>query len=79
MRAAAWTFRSPRRLGLAERAAGLLARVVTRRGRIRRLRGPGPIGAWFGARDLQAPARESFRAWWRRTDGGRSGDGEGGR
>jgi L-lactate dehydrogenase complex protein LldF len=79
MRAAAWTFRSPRRLGLAQRAAGLLARVVARRGRIRRLRGPGPIGAWFGARDLQAPARESFRAWWRRTDGGRSGDGDGGR
>ena len=29
---------------------------------------------WFGARDLKAPARESFRAWWRRTDGGRGGD-----
>ena len=40
----------------------------------RRIPGPGPIGAWFGARDLKAPARESFRAWWRRTDGGRSGD-----
>ena len=77
MRAAAWTFRSPRRLSLVERAAGLFARIVTRRGRIGRLRGPGPIGAWFGARDLQAPARESFRAWWRRTDGGRPGDGDG--
>ena len=29
---------------------------------------------WFRARDLKAPARESFRAWWRRTDGGRGGD-----
>ena len=34
----------------------------------------GPDRGWFGARDLKAPARESFRAWWRRTDGGRSGD-----
>jgi L-lactate dehydrogenase complex protein LldF len=74
MRTAAWTFRSPRRLGLAERAAGLAGRLFGRRGRLRRLPGPGPIGAWFGARDLKAPARESFRAWWRRTDGGRSGD-----
>jgi L-lactate dehydrogenase complex protein LldF len=70
MRAMAWTFRSPRRLALAERAAGLAARLVRRRGMLRRLRGPGPIGGWFQARDLKAPARESFRAWWRRTGGG---------
>ena len=69
-RAAAWAFRSPRRLGLAERAAGLAGRVVGRRGMLGRLRGPGPIGGWFRARDLKAPARESFRAWWRRTGGG---------
>jgi L-lactate dehydrogenase complex protein LldF len=70
MRAAAWTFRSPRRLGWAERFAGLGGRVVGRGGMIGRLRGPGPIGAWFRARNLRAPARESFRAWWRRTGGG---------
>ena len=73
MGAAAWTLRSPRRLGLAERLAGLGGRVVGRRGRIRRLPGPG-LGGWFRARDLRVPARESFRAWWRRTDGGRRGD-----
>ena len=72
MNLAAWTLRSPRRLGLAERAAGLAGRVVARHGRLGRLRGPGPVGGWFHARDLRAPARESFRAWWRRT-GGRDG------
>jgi len=74
MRATAWTFRSSRRLSLAERAAGLAGRLFGRRGRLRRIPGPGPVGAWFRARDLKAPARESFRAWWRRTDGGRGGD-----
>jgi L-lactate dehydrogenase complex protein LldF len=74
MKAVAWTFRTPRRLGLAERAAGLGGRLFGRRGRLGRLRGPGPVGAWFRARDLKAPPRESFRAWWRRTGGGRGGD-----
>jgi L-lactate dehydrogenase complex protein LldF len=71
MAAAAWAFRSPRRLGFAERLAGLAGRVFGRGGRLHRIPGPGPVGAWFKARDLKAPARESFRAWWRRTDGGR--------
>jgi L-lactate dehydrogenase complex protein LldF len=71
---AAWTLRAPRRLGLAERAAGLAGRLFGRRGRLGRLRGPGPIGGWLRSRDLVAPARESFRAWWRRTDGGKGGD-----
>jgi L-lactate dehydrogenase complex protein LldF len=69
MGVAAWTLRTPRRLGLAERAAGLAGRVFARRGMLRRIPGPGPVGAWFRARDLKAPARESFRAWWRRTGG----------
>ncbi len=74
MGAAAWTLRTPQRLSLAERAAGLGGRVFARRGMLRRLPGPGPVGAWFRARDLKAPARESFRAWWHRTDGGRGGE-----
>jgi L-lactate dehydrogenase complex protein LldF len=74
MGVAAWTLRTPRRLGLAERAAGLAGRVLGRRGMLRRIPGPGPVGGWFRARDLRAPAREPFRAWWRRTGGGRGGD-----
>jgi L-lactate dehydrogenase complex protein LldF len=82
--AAAWTLRTPRRLRLAERAAGLGGRLLARRGMLRRIPGPGPIGGWFRARDLRAPAREPFRAWWRRTGGGPGkgdrpkGDGQGG-
>ena len=53
---------------------GSAAASLARRGRLRRLPGTGS-GRWLvpGARP-QAPARESFRAWWRRTDGGRGGD-----
>ncbi|HET9501282.1 MAG TPA: LutB/LldF family L-lactate oxidation iron-sulfur protein [Marmoricola sp.] len=79
MRSAGWTFGSASRLELAERASGLVGRVVRRLGR-RTLPGgrralsriPGPGAAWTGARDLPAPPVESFRAWWRRTGGGRS-------
>ncbi|HXU87125.1 MAG TPA: lactate utilization protein LutB domain-containing protein, partial [Verrucomicrobiae bacterium] len=67
---AAWTLRTPRRLGLAERAAGAGGRLLARRGMLRRIPGPGAIGGWFRARDMRAPARESFRAWWRRTGAG---------
>jgi L-lactate dehydrogenase complex protein LldF len=54
------TFAKPGRLGAAQRVGGALP--VSRR-RLR-LHGPGWIGAWFGARDLTPPARESFRRWW---------------
>jgi L-lactate dehydrogenase complex protein LldF len=73
MGALGWAFRSPRRLGRAERLAGLGGRVIGRDGRIGRLRLPGMLGRWFRWRDLPAPARQSFRAWWRKS--GSAGDG----
>ncbi len=76
MRTAAWTLGDARRLGLAERASGLVGRL-TRRGRAlpggRRALGrlPWPGSLWSDARDLPQPPTESFRAWWKRTSGGR--------
>ncbi len=76
MKATAWTFTDARRLDAAERASGLVGRLAGRFGRAtlpggRRALRHVPLGsAWTGARDLPAPPRESFRAWWRRTGGG---------
>jgi L-lactate dehydrogenase complex protein LldF len=78
MRSASWAFSSAGRLAAAERASGLLGRVTGRLGR-RTLPGgrralsrlPWPMSAWSDARDLPSPPVESFRAWWKRTSGGR--------
>ncbi|HEU4513105.1 MAG TPA: LutB/LldF family L-lactate oxidation iron-sulfur protein [Nocardioidaceae bacterium] len=76
MKSAAWAFSDARRLGLAERASGLVGRLG-RRGRSlpggRRALGrlPWPGSLWSDARDLPRPPAESFRAWWKRTSGGR--------
>ena len=79
MRATGWAFGRARRMELAERAAGLAGGLLDRvKGRGlpggRRALGrlPWPGSRWSDARDLPAPPRESFRAWWRRTGGGRS-------
>ncbi|HWJ10816.1 MAG TPA: lactate utilization protein B [Nocardioides sp.] len=69
-RGAAWAFADERRLGRAERLSGLAGRVLRRRGRTSVGRLPGPGSAWTDARDLPSPPTESFRDWWRRTDGG---------
>ncbi len=76
MRSAAWAFGDARRLALAERASGLVGRLG-RHGRAlpggRRALGrlPWPGSLWSDARDLPRPPVESFRAWWKRTSGGR--------
>jgi L-lactate dehydrogenase complex protein LldF len=62
MKAAARTFSSGRRLALAERFAG----IGTRMGRL--------FAPWAHTRDLPPAPKESFRAWWRRTDGGTAPD-----
>jgi L-lactate dehydrogenase complex protein LldF len=62
MRAAAWTLSDSRRLARAERLSGRAGRWLTRLASL-----PGPGRRWTSARDLPAPPRESFRAWWLRT------------
>ncbi|MEU9118894.1 LutB/LldF family L-lactate oxidation iron-sulfur protein [Streptomyces sp. NPDC048506] len=64
MKAAAATLSSPRRLGMAQRAAALGGRLLARHGILRRL--PGPLARWSDTRDTPAPPQETFRAWWRR-------------
>ncbi|MCR6489564.1 lactate utilization protein [Amycolatopsis sp. OK19-0408] len=69
MKTASWVLSDARRLGLAERGLGLahrLGRRVLPGGRRGLSRLPWPGSLWTNARDLPAPPRESFRAWWRR-------------
>ncbi|MGO4257389.1 lactate utilization protein B [Marmoricola sp. RAF53] len=63
MKGAAAVLGSARRLGLAERFTRLGLGLGRRAG----------AKKWTGARDLPPAPAESFRAWWRRTDGGRKG------
>jgi L-lactate dehydrogenase complex protein LldF len=69
MKGASWLLGGGWRLGLFQKTAGLSTRVLWKNGMIGRM--PRPMSRWTDARDLPAPARESFRAWWKRTDGGR--------
>ncbi|HEX6469295.1 MAG TPA: LUD domain-containing protein [Streptosporangiaceae bacterium] len=62
MRSAAWALADSGRYEMALRQATRWARLLARGGRIRRL--PGLLGKWTDARDLPAPPRETFRAWW---------------
>ncbi|MFT3874663.1 MAG: lactate utilization protein B [Nocardioides sp.] len=54
-------FSRPRLLATAERLTGVVLTLARRFGARR----------WTSARDLPVAPAESFRAWWRRTDGGR--------
>ncbi|RNL63355.1 lactate utilization protein [Nocardioides marmoriginsengisoli] len=64
MKAAARTLGSARKVRRAERIAGLVGRLDLRGRRL-----PGPGKGWTRERDLPQPAREPFRAWWKRTGG----------
>ncbi|WP_406285859.1 lactate utilization protein B [Embleya sp. NBC_00896] len=73
MKALRWTFEKPWRIGLGQHVAGLGARLA-KDGVVGRIPLPGrltgPLGAWFVDRDAPAPPPESFRTWFKRTDGG---------
>jgi L-lactate dehydrogenase complex protein LldF len=64
MRGLAWSMGDERRYEQTLVRRARWARLLARDGHIRRL--PGLLGKWTEARDLPAPPRQSFRAWWRR-------------
>jgi len=69
MKAAASTLKSARRLRAAEWFSAMAGRVAGRGGRTTMRRVPGPGAAWSEARDVPAPAAQTFRTWWRKTGG----------
>ena len=75
MRGAAWMFADHRRFEAAEAAVGAGGKALRSKlfGSKRVLRSlPWPASAWSGTRDVPVPPAESFRSWWKRTDGGRN-------
>lgn len=75
MKAASWMFADHRRFEAAESAAAaggkaLRSKLFGGKQVLRSL--PWPASVWSGARDTPAPPTESFRSWWKRTEGGRS-------
>jgi L-lactate dehydrogenase complex protein LldF len=62
MRTSAAALSKPALSAAARRAAAFAGRLLARGGVIRRL--PGPGRRWTDARDLPAPARETFHDWW---------------
>lgn len=75
MKGASWMFADHRRFEAAESVAGGGGKVLRSRlfGAKQVLRSlPWPASVWSGSRDVPVPPAESFRAWWTRTDGGRS-------
>jgi L-lactate dehydrogenase complex protein LldF len=78
MKGASWTLSKASRLTFAERGAALSGRLTGLMGH-RKLPGgrtaigrlPWPASLWTDARDLPSPPHQSFRAWWKATNGGR--------
>ncbi|HEY5247044.1 MAG TPA: LutB/LldF family L-lactate oxidation iron-sulfur protein [Dermatophilaceae bacterium] len=73
MSGASWALGGSSRLGVLQTIAGLAGRMFEKKGVIGPM--PAPLNRWTNARDLPAPPRESFRRWWKRTDGGRKDPG----
>ncbi|HET9143487.1 lactate utilization protein B [Actinophytocola sp.] len=67
MAALAWIMGNRRRYEAAQKAGSLARLLGGADGRISHL--PWPGSRWTASRDLPAPPKESFRAWWRRTHG----------
>lgn len=65
MRAAAWVFGNHKRLEGVQAGAAAGARLLGKRTSISQL--PWPASAWTQSRNAPTPAKESFRAWWKRT------------
>lgn len=70
MTAAAKVMGNPRLWRAAVRSAGAggTAFGVIRKDTIGPI--PGPLSGWTNARDVPAPPAQSFRAWWKKEDGG---------
>jgi L-lactate dehydrogenase complex protein LldF len=67
MAVAGWVLSDRKHFELAERAAGMAARMLPNTTHLGPL--PWPASAWTRARDLPMPAQESFREWWRKNKG----------
>lgn len=72
MAASGWMMGGPRRWAAATRVVGTLSPLAAR-GLLDHL--PPPLAGWTESRALPPLPRESFRAWWVRTQGGRDIDG----
>jgi len=76
MRTASWAMSDERRFAAAAKGLSAGRAFAGKKGRISSLPWPLslPLSGWTGGRDLPAPPRETFRAWWKKNrSGSRSG------